>query len=151
MRILFICLGNICRSPLAQGILQSKVHARGLDWQVDSAGTSHWHVGEQPDSRTMRVARKHGLDISHQRARQFSQADFETYDVLFTADRSVHEYVLQRARSEAHRRKVQPMADFLSGKGLDEIPDPWYGEEEAFEEVYHLLEELCEAIVNKTG
>jgi protein-tyrosine phosphatase len=134
---------------LAQGILESKLAERGLAWQVDSAGTGYWHVGEKPDPRTIRVAQDHGIDIAAQRARQFSTADFESFDLLLTADPSVHAEVLSHARSAIQRGKVTAMVDFLGDTDYDEIPDPWYGGPKDFEEVFHLLDELCEAILRR--
>lgn len=151
MRILFICLGNICRSPLAQGILENKAQQLGLNWKVDSAGTGYWHAGEPPDDRTIRVARRHGLDISHLRARQFMNEDFDRFDLMLTADDEVHEEVLAHASSDAHRAKVHRMVTYLANGDYDEIPDPWYGGDAGFEEVYHLLDEVCDAIVMRHG
>lgn len=139
-----VCLGNICRSPLAEGILKSKVDTTKI--QVDSAGTGGWHVGEQPDERSIKVARKNGLDISYQRGRKFSTYDFEQFDHIFVMDNSNYSDVIQLANTEAEREKVQLILDELfPGENVD-VPDPYYGGALGFENVYKMLDEACEKI-----
>ncbi len=142
-----VCLGNICRSPLAEGILRSKVNLSEV--HVDSAGTGGWHVGEQPDERSIKVARKYGLDITYQRGRKFSTYDFEQFDHIFVMDNSNYRDVLQLANSEEERQKVQLILDELfPGENVD-VPDPYYGGEHGFENVYKMLDEACERIAQR--
>lgn len=102
-----VCLGNICRSPLAQGILERKVAAQGLDWEIDSAGTGSWHIGEQPDPRSVYTAGQHGLDISAQRARQFGRQDLKDFDLILAMDQSNYRDILRLAQSPAEAKKVK--------------------------------------------
>ncbi len=108
-----VCLGNICRSPLAEGILKEKIRERGLDWQVDSAGTGGWHAGEQPDPRSIQTARRHGIDLTDQRARQFRPADLEQFDLILAMDASNRSDILRSAGNEAQRSKVEMIMNFL--------------------------------------
>lgn len=146
-KILMVCLGNICRSPLAEGILKSKLPADLF--QVDSAGTANYHVGEAPDKRSVATARNYGLDISHLRGRQFSAADFDVFDLIYTMDNSNYHHVIQQARHEADKAKVKLILnEIYPGKDLD-VPDPYYGGDQGFENVYNMLNEACEVISNK--
>ena len=142
-----VCLGNICRSPLAEGILKSKVDpARIL---VESAGTGGWHVGEAPDPRSVAVANKYGLDITDQRAKKFSSYDFEIYDHIFVMDNSNFRDVTQLAKNENEIKKVKRILDELfPGENVD-VPDPYYGGEMGFENVFKMLDEACEKIAQK--
>ncbi|MAP53860.1 low molecular weight protein-tyrosine-phosphatase [Altibacter sp.] len=143
-KILMVCLGNICRSPLAEGILKSKVDTTKI--HVESAGTGGWHVGELPDPRSIEVARKNGLDITDQRGRKFSAYDFETYDHIFVMDTSNYRDVIALAQSESEKRKVQLILDELfPGENVD-VPDPYYGGDQGFDNVYQMLDEACEKI-----
>ncbi|MBK6932699.1 MAG: low molecular weight phosphotyrosine protein phosphatase [Saprospirales bacterium] len=145
MRILMVCLGNICRSPLAEGILKHKIRQRGLDWTVDSAGTGHWHAGEVPDGRSIAVARRYGIDITDQRARQFQPADFERFDRIFVMDTQNLREVLRLAREAEHRAKVQLMLD-LTHPGQDRsVPDPYY-DDDGFEVVFRMLDSACDTL-----
>lgn len=137
-----VCLGNICRSPLAHGILQHLANKNGLDWEVDSAGTGNWHVGQQPDKRSVRVARSNGIDISTQKAQHFTARLFESYDLIYVMDRSNYRDVLNLARNETDRKKVQL---FLEDA---EVPDP-YWDDNQFEAVFNLIEARCKEIVKK--
>src|SRR5690554_3137185 len=119
-KILMVCLGNICRSPLAHGILQHLANQRGYDWQVESAGTGNWHVGSAPDHRSVAIAKQHDIDISQQRAQQFSTDHFDEYDLIFVMDRSNLKNVLSMARNGQDREKVQL---FLED---EEVADPYY-------------------------
>lgn len=146
-RVLMVCLGNICRSPLAEGILQSMVNSQEV--QVDSAGTGGWHAGEQPDPRSMAVARKNGLDISHQRARQFKPSDFDQFDHIFVMDTSNRSNVLQLAQEEQHSAKVSLILDeIFPGEDMD-VPDPYYGGDSGFDRVYEMLTDACEKIAQR--
>lgn len=142
-----VCLGNICRSPLAEGILRSKVDSSLV--HVDSAGTGGWHVGSQPDPRSIAVARKYGLDITYQRGRQFSRNDFEVFDHIFVMDNSNHRDVITMAPSEMYIQKVQLILDeIFPGENVD-VPDPYYGGDFGFENVYQMLDEACTSIASR--
>ncbi|RLZ08724.1 low molecular weight protein-tyrosine-phosphatase [Faecalibacter macacae] len=145
MKILMVCLGNICRSPLAEGILQAKV---GDNHLVDSAGTGDWHVGEQPDRRSIAVAKKYGVDISDQRAMHFNPIFFEEFDLIFAMDKQNSIDLQQLARTEEERNKVK----LILKEGLGEannVPDPYYENDEAFEQVYQLLDKATDGLIEK--
>ncbi len=147
--ILFVCLGNICRSPLAEGVFRSVVadHGRAMSFQVDSAGTGAWHVGEAPDPRSVSIARRHGVDISAQRARQVVSGDFGRFDLILGMDRNNVETLRMRA-PEAAQGKIHLFLDYAGGGALD-IPDPYYGGEDGFASVYHMIREASEALLAK--
>ncbi|SDE64320.1 protein-tyrosine phosphatase [Ulvibacter litoralis] len=142
-----VCLGNICRSPLAEGILKSKVDTSKVT--VDSAGTGHWHVGNSPDPRSIAVAKQNGIDISQQRGRQFSTQDFDTFDYIFVMDNSNKANVLQLARNEGDTKKVQLLLDFIFPNENVDVPDPYYGGTTGFDNVYKMIDEACEILVSK--
>lgn len=144
--LLLVCLGNICRSPLAEGILRSKAAAQGLALRLDSVGTGDWHVGEPPDPRTVAVARRHGLDISGLRARQLRAADFSDFGLILCADRSVLAEVHRRAPARA----TVHSALLLDWAGIDrngDVPDPYTGGAEEFLAVYRLLERAADGVL----
>lgn len=142
-----VCLGNICRSPLAEGIMRDKVRRHGLNWAVDSAGTGNWHIGEKPDSRSMAVARKHGLDISDQRARQFHAGDLEDFDLILAMDGSNLRNIRNLDGRQRHREKTHLIMELAyPGAGTD-VPDP-YWDDNGFEQVYHMLDDACEQIIS---
>lgn len=143
-RILMVCLGNICRSPLAHGILQQMADEQGLGWEIDSAGTGNWHVGQQPDKRSVRVAKAHGIDISMQRAQHFNENLFDRFDLIYVMDRNNYKDVLCLARNETDRRKVRL---FLQDA---EVPDP-YWDDNQFEPVFSLIEDRCREIISSMG
>lgn len=143
-----VCLGNICRSPLAEGIMKQKAAENGLEWTVDSAGTGAWHAGELPDRRSIATARKKGVDISDQRARQFQIADFERFDKIFVMDTQNMSDVLRLASSEAQRGKVELMLDQIHPGLRRSVPDPYY-DDNGFEEVFDMLDQACSAFVNR--
>ncbi len=148
MKILFVCLGNICRSPLAHGILQQRVEELGLDWTIDSAGTGSWHIGEEPDPRSVATAADRGLDITYQRARQFEKADFERFDLILTMDRSNYRNVIGMAKADHHRQKVKMTLDYLyPGKEM-EVPDP-YWDDDGFEQVYEMLAAAIDRLIEE--
>jgi protein-tyrosine phosphatase len=148
MKILMVCLGNICRSPLAEGILKEKIRQRNLPWEVDSAGTGAWHVGETPDRRSVAVAKAHAIDILDQRARQFQPSDLDRFDLVLTMDASNYQNVLQHADHDEHRAKVQMIMDFVHPDQAHDVPDP-YWDDDGFEGVYQMLDEACERIVER--
>lgn len=145
MKILMVCLGNICRSPLAEGILRSKLNN---EFHIDSAGTGAWHIGKSPDKRSVMVAKKYGIDISTRRARQFNVNDFEEFDLIYVMDESNYEDVISLAKNEIHKTKVKLILGEWDGKNKN-VPDPYYGGDEAFEEVYKILDEVTAQIVEK--
>ena len=141
-----VCLGNICRSPLAEGILQYKINNLSLDWEVDSAGTSSFHAGEKPDIRSIQVAKRNGIDISNQRSRPFRSWDFETFDWIYVMDSSNYSDVIAMAQSEKEKAKVKLIMNELEpGKNIA-VPDPYYGEF-GFENVFEMLDQACNKIV----
>lgn len=147
MRLLMVCLGNICRSPLAEGAVRAHLDRRGLDWvTVDSAGTGGWHAGEPPDPRSIAVAAASGVDIRAQRARKLVQADFRHFDWLLCADRSVLRDVRAAAPAEA-RERVALLLEW-AGQGADaDIPDPYTGGPEDFRRVWAMVDAAAAGIV----
>lgn len=150
IRILMVCLGNICRSPLAEGIMQHIIDHRKLNWLVASAGTSGYHNGDAPDSRSIDVAHKYGIDITHQRSAQFFANDFDQYDYICAMDSSNYQNILRLARNESDKAKVHMIMNFSRPGQNTNVIDPYYGEE-GFENVFHMLNEACEAMVNTIG
>ena len=149
MKVLMVCLGNICRSPLAQGILEHKLTAKGLKWEVDSAGTGGWHTGELPDKRSQEVAETHGVDITMQRARQIRSIDIDDFDLIYCMDSSNYNDVSRMCRTDAERNKVKLiMNESEPGRNIN-VPDPYYDKLEGFEKVYQMLDRACEAIIKK--
>ncbi len=147
MKILMVCLGNICRSPLAEGIMKEKLKKYGIKGLVDSAGTNSYHIGEEPDTRSLEIANKYGIDISDQRARAFTKNDFENFDLIFAMDRQNYRNVIKLAETENDRTKVEIILNRLHpGQDL-EVPDPYYDGIAGFEHVYKLLDASCEQIV----
>ncbi|HEX7366359.1 MAG TPA: low molecular weight protein-tyrosine-phosphatase [Pelobium sp.] len=136
MRILMVCLGNICRSPLAEGIMQHLIKKNGLHWQVDSAGTGGYHIGSRPDSRSIRVAKNHGIDISTQAARKFKTEDFERFDLIVVMDKSNYKNVTALAQTTEQKQKVRLLIDD------EEVPDPYY-DDGLFEPVFNLIDTNC--------
>ena len=139
-----VCLGNICRSPLAEGILKSKVNT--LLAEVDSAGTGAYHVGELPDKRSIEIAKTYGLDITNQKARKFTVDDFENFDIIYAMDTSNFENIVKLARNENDRLKVKLILnEIFPNEDLD-VPDPYYGGKFGFKNVYKMLDEACDKI-----
>ncbi len=143
-----VCLGNICRSPLAEGIMKQKATENGLEWTVDSAGTGSWHMGQLPDSRSVATARKKGIDITDQRARQFQSIDFERFDKIFVMDTQNLSDVLRLASNEAHRAKVELILDQIHPGQRHSVPDPYY-DDNGFEEVFDMLDQACSVFVQR--
>ena len=148
MKILFVCLGNICRSPLAEGILLHLNEKQKLGWTIDSAGTANYHVGEAPDVRTIKNAAKHSIDLKPLRARQFETKDFELFDFIFVMDHSNYQNVIRVSQNEQHRKKVKLFLEYVSHTSLMEVPDPYYGAEQGFEEVFQLLFGASKELIN---
>lgn len=137
-----VCLGNICRSPLAHGVLQHLVTKKGLTWTVDSAGTGNWHVGDPPDRRSIAIAKRYGIDISRQRAQQFDYSHFYEYDHILVMDRENLRNVLAQAKTDEQRARVQL---FLPD---NEVPDPYFNDS-LFDPVYQLVANRCEELVTE--
>ena len=146
-RILMVCLGNICRSPLAEGILKSKVDASQI--YVDSAGTGGYHIGELPDKRSIAVAKKHNLDITDQRCRKFTVQDFDDFDIIFVMDNSNRKDVLSLARNERDKEKVKMILNEIFPNENVDVPDPYYGGEFGFESVYNMLDKACNKFIEQ--
>lgn len=142
-----VCLGNICRSPLAEGILKHKVDAHQVE--VDSAGTASYHIGEAPDIRSIMIARKHGINISQQLGRQFRVEDFDVYDRIYVMDHSNLQNVLRLARNDEDKAKVDLILNELKAGSNQDVPDPYYGGDDGFEQVYRLLDAASDNIVKK--
>ncbi|TCL63939.1 protein-tyrosine phosphatase [Mariniflexile fucanivorans] len=142
-----VCLGNICRSPLAEGILKSKLP--NDSFVIDSAGTGDYHIGKKPDSRSIAIANKHGLDISNLRGRQFKVSDFDAFDIIYVMDASNFRNVLILTRNEKDKAKVKYILNEIHPNQNDAVPDPYYGGHDGFEKVYNMLDEACTIIANK--
>ncbi|MEJ6981070.1 low molecular weight protein-tyrosine-phosphatase [Pedobacter sp. P351] len=142
MKILMVCLGNICRSPLAHGIMEKFVAEQGLNWEVDSAGTGDWHIGSAPDKRSVAIAKKYGLDISNQCCRQFQVEDFDRFDKIFVMDHTNEKDVLNLARRQQDREKVQLLLN------TEKVPDPYY-EDDQFDSVYQMIEKGCRKLLDQ--
>lgn len=147
MKILMVCLGNICRSPLAEGIMKAKLPA---DFVVDSAGTSGFHSGDAPDPRSIAVAQKYSIDISNQRSRQISVQDFEEFDKIYCMDKSNLKNVLALAENDEQRQKVALLLTEADSESIfTEVPDPYYGGAKGFEKVFEMIDIACEEIAKK--
>ncbi len=144
MKVLMVCLGNICRSPMAEGILRRKIEEQGLQWKVDSAGTGNWHVGESPHQDSIREASKHHIDITGQRARQLEKSDFEYFDLILVMDDQNLNNALQLAETH-QKQKVKKLLSFHPDDTLDNVPDPYF--EGGFDAVFTMIEEACSVLV----
>ncbi|WP_350292080.1 low molecular weight protein-tyrosine-phosphatase [uncultured Croceitalea sp.] len=150
-KVLMVCLGNICRSPLAEGILQSKTNSESVF--VDSAGTAGFHIGNQPDKRSINVAAKYGIDISQQSCRKFSASDFEVFDYIYVMDKSNYANVIAKAPYTSEEKKVKLLLSEGTSE-IQEVPDPYYGGNDGFEKVFQLIDKACDKIaekINKNG
>lgn len=141
-----VCLGNICRSPLAEGILKSKVDPKKVF--VDSAGTGGYHIGNPPDPRSINVANKYGIDIRDQVCRKLRPEDLDHFDIVYAMDKSNYTNILRLSNSTSHNNKIKLLLDEIDGKEK-EVPDPYYDSINGFENVFHLIDEACTAIAKK--
>lgn len=144
-----VCLGNICRSPLAEGVMRDKIEKHKLNATVDSCGMGGWHVGEAPDYRARQTALAHGIDISRHKGRKFSRNDFDNFDIIYGMDKENYEDILALARTEQERQKVNMLMDELYPGQQRPIPDPYYGEMSDFENAWKMIDEACEAAARK--
>lgn len=149
MRVLMVCLGNICRSPIAEGVLQHKAHANGLDWQVDSAGTESYHVGSAPHKHSQSICRRKGIDITQQRARQFNKEDFERYDKIYALAKDVYDEIERIGSPAADMSKVDLLLNELNPGENQSVPDPYYGGADGYIFVYDIIDQACNAIIKK--
>ena len=149
MRILMVCLGNICRSPMADGLMRKKVQDNQLDIYVDSAGTANYHVGGAPDTRMTATAKSKGIDISGLKARQFIVSDFDAFDLIYVMIQSNYNNVVRLARNETDIQKVQLILELRTSPHEIEVPDPYYGGQDGFEHVYQLLDESTDIILKR--
>ncbi len=149
MKILMVCLGNICRSPLAEGIMQYKADKAGLQWTVDSAGTGGWHIGEAPHKLSQKIARLNGIDICGQKARQFEPADMQHFDHVFFMDRDNYEDARRMAGNSWDAKKASLLLDEIFPGKNRSVPDPYFGGEEDYHEVFKMIAEACDAFIGK--
>ena len=145
MKVLMVCLGNICRSPLAEGILKHKVQKLGLNWHIDSAGTGDWHIGELPDHRSIAIAKQYGIDLTDQRARLFKRTDLDAFDLILVMDKSNYQDITRFANNDIQRQKIKLIMNFATPDSNEIIPDPYL--DNRFELVYQLLDKACDAVV----
>ena len=154
MRILMVCLGNICRSPIAEGVLRHKIKEHGLNWTVESAGTGSYHIGEAPHRFSQKICVAHGIDISSFRASKFTAGDFDRYDKIYALAGDVYKEIKKIGGKQADMSKVDLfMNELRSGPPealwmiCEDVPDPYYGPEEGYTIVYEMIEKGCEAII----
>jgi protein-tyrosine phosphatase len=148
-KVLFVCLGNICRSAMAQGILEHKIKEQYLAIEVDSAGTSSYHIGDAPDKRMQAKGLEYDIDISQQQARQFRVNDFEEFDYIFAMDSSNYNDIIALAKTEKDKQKVSLFLNQSTPNQNKSVPDPYYGGEQGFEDVYQMLDIACDAFIKK--
>jgi protein-tyrosine phosphatase len=146
-----VCLGNICRSPLAEGILQQKARAAGLDWEVASAGTNAYHIGEAPHPLSQKVARQNGIDIGQQRARRFTAADFQRFDKIYALAEDVMDEIRRIAGLQFDSSKIDLLMNEVHPGHNTDVPDPWYGPEPGYHEVYAMIDAAADRIIAKFG
>lgn len=148
MKILMVCLGNICRSPLAEGILQHRAWEAGLQWSVESAGTNGYHNGEPPHRLSQKVAKLNGIDISQQRSRKFVPEDFERFDMIYAMAEDVVYEMRRIAGNRFQPEKVDLLMNVLYPGQDRDVPDPWYGVEPGYHEVFQMIDEACTRLIN---
>jgi protein-tyrosine phosphatase len=144
-----VCLGNICRSPIAEGVLRHKARKAALDWIVDSAGTESYHIGEPPHHFSQKICRANGIDISDQSARRFAASDFEKYDIIYAMGEDVYKEIRRIGGGKAVMSKVLFFLNESMPGSNASVPDPWYGEESGYAEVYKLIDKTCNTIIEK--
>ena len=142
-----VCLGNICRSPLAEGILQKKV--KHLNIKVDSAGTAGYHIGNPPDIRSVEIASKYNIDITKQRARKFNTEDFKLFDKIYAMDRNNYQDLQSMAKSKEDADKIKMILNEVDSDSFESVPDPYYGNGDGFQIVYNMLDKACDKILKK--
>tara|TARA_B100000767_G_scaffold40958_1_gene34699 strand:+ start:338 stop:787 length:450 start_codon:yes stop_codon:yes gene_type:complete len=147
MKILMVCLGNICRSPLAEGILAHKT--QHLNIEVDSAGTAGYHIGKLPDERSIEIAEKYNIDLTKQRARQFSRADFDDFDVIYAMDTNNYAHLISLTNNETERNKVRLILNEVNHEKFKSVPDPYYGGDDVFQNIYNMLDDACNKIISQ--
>ena len=147
MKILMVCLGNICRSPLAEGIMRDKIKKAGLDWIVDSAGTANYHTGSPPHHLSQKVAKLHGIDIWEQCCRQFTKEDMINFDKIYVMDGDNYSDVKRISRELWNKDKVDYLLNELYPFENRDVPDPWYGGEEDYHKVYEMIDAACKKII----
>ena len=146
MKILMVCLGNICRAPLAEGILTHKT--KHLNVSVDSAGTSAYHIGELPDKRSIEIASKYNIDLSSQRARQFSRKDFEYFDIIYAMDTNNYAHLISLGETKEEQEKIKLILNEINPLACESVPDPYFGGGNGFQIVYDMLDKACDNIVS---
>ena len=151
MKILFVCLGNICRSPLAKGIMRDKIRKGHLDAEVDSAGFERFHEGDAADGRSVLTAARHGIDITDHEARIFLTEDFDKFDRIYVMDSVNYNDVMSKARNDKDRKKVDFIMNLTQPGRNRSVPDPYYGGPDGFEKVYAMLDEACNALADEIG
>ena len=151
MKILMVCLGNICRSPLAEGILQYKAQKAGLEWEVDSAGTGNWHIGHPPHQLSQKVALVNGIDICHLKGRQFTGEDMIEFDRIYFMDEENYRDARMMAGELWNEKKAELLLNEINPGKNRSVPDPYYGGEDGFHEVFELISRACDAIIEKYG
>ncbi len=150
VKVLMVCLGNICRSPIAHGLLQHKVNERNLNWEIDSAGTSRYHTGALPDPRSVACMKHHGIDITYQRSRPITNSDLDYFDLIYVMDKENLADVLQMAVTPVQRNKVSLIMSLVSGQKPAEVPDPYYDQtQNGFEYVYNMLDNATNKLLEK--
>ena len=147
MKILMVCLGNICRSPLAEGILAHKT--QHLNIEVDSAGTAGYHIGKLPDERSIEIAEKYNIDLTKQRARQFSRADFDDFDIIYAMDTNNYTHLISLANNETERNKVRLILNEVNPEKFESVPDPYHGRDDGFQNIYIMLNDACNKIISQ--
>lgn len=147
MKILMVCLGNICRSPLAEGILAHKT--QHLNIKVDSAGTAGYHIGKLPDERSIEIAEKYNIDLTNQRARQFSRADFDDFDIIYAMDTNNYAHLISLADNENERNKVRLILNEVNTDKFESVPDPYYGGDGGFQNIFNMLNDACNKIISQ--
>ena len=147
MKILMVCLGNICRSPLAEGILKSKT--KNLNITIESAGIAGYHIGNPPDSRSIDVANKHNINIANQKARQFTKEDFQKFDIIYAMDKNNYAHLISLAKNQKEREKIRMILNEINAGLYESVPDPYYGGDNGFQKVYDMLDKACEKILAK--